>query len=480
MKNSARYFFNLLILLLFSVCLSSGPPLVSASEATEQQDSAVSLGVSDTVTSAEEAAEQPAYETIQGGTAEAAMLTSQAEALSGQSEAVSDAMSGGLTAGQPAVLPTVAAAENGSLDAPEPVPSQISQSVMMPAYRYANQGDEYWSRIAALGGGQIPYVIINPNSGPGTEANPDFSRQIAENINAGIQNIAYVKTDYFNRSLADITADVDRYAAFYGAENIAGIFFDEAGSGTNPNDLQVMADLYAYVKNTYPNMTVIANPGRTITDDISAYADIWLTSELSAADYINNYPQPQSDFERDPANANRIFHVIYEADPSQYDQLIELSRTRNTGWLMITDDRQANPYDALPTDFESLISRINTANRQAANPADIQPLSAVNAATVASLPNVLASTAASALLPAGGEPIGISPQSSSDPKADTVGTAVSQKAGTAAAGFSASAGRSDSVLPKTGETGGFYLILSGVVSLIIQGFIAYRFRRFYH
>ena len=58
-------------------------------------------------------------------------------------------------------------------------------------------------------------------------------------------------------------------------------------------------------------------------------------------------------------NANRIVHVIHSATPDQYETLLELSKKRNAGFLMITTDMPNIPYENLPQNFKNLILSIN-------------------------------------------------------------------------------------------------------------------------
>lgn len=71
---------------------------------------------------------------------------------------------------------------------------------------------------------KIPYVVVNPASGPGTAVDSNYVRQISSNINSGIKNIAYVATGYQSRSTADIMADIDKYGSLYGMSNFSGVF----------------------------------------------------------------------------------------------------------------------------------------------------------------------------------------------------------------------------------------------------------------
>ncbi|MGT2928755.1 spherulation-specific family 4 protein [Streptococcus dentasini] len=324
---------------------STAVPSEAAKVAESTQTDAVNTNQTDSVASAPESA------TVTVEEADSTSVPAETEeAYKEESGAVQD------NAQTVQTVPSSLASETETAE-----PTKLtSQSVIIPAYQ---RGDDFWTRIENVGGDQIPYVIVNPAGGPGPKIDEAYQKHIANNINRGIKNVAYVPTGFFNRPSTDVLNDVDRYAEFYGEDNLAGIFFDEASYGGNASDAPKMAEYYQYVKQNYPDMIVMANAGRSITDEIAPYADIWLTSEVSADTYINNFYQPISQFEADPANANRIYHVIYAVDPSQYDDIIALSRARNAGWVMITDDVKNNPYDRLPTDFENLVARINSENQ---------------------------------------------------------------------------------------------------------------------
>lgn len=232
----------------------------------------------------------------------------------------------------------------------------INQQILIPIYKYPHSNDPYWQQVTNMGGSKIPYVVLNPSSGPGTVVDANYVRQISSNINSGIKNIAYVATGYQSKSAADIIADLDKYGSLYGMNNFSGVFLDEMASGTDAN-ARYMENVYKTIKSKYPNLMVVGNPGKSITDSIAPYSDIFVTKEVSANTYLNNYRAPSSAFENNPANANRIMHIIYGATPAQYDEIIRLSRERNVGWLYIVNDTN---YNNLPTNFSSLVDNINT------------------------------------------------------------------------------------------------------------------------
>lgn len=236
------------------------------------------------------------------------------------------------------------------------------QSTILTSYSYPDNGaaDPYWAAVHAKGSGKIPMVLINPNSGPGKIADANYVKLVNANTGAGFKNIAYIKTVYGSRSLEDVKADIDTYFKLYGKKNIHGFFFDEVGTQSN-HQVAYMAEIYNHVKSISPQMVVMANPGWHIPDAIAPYADIFVTGEMSANNYIHHYQPATSAFENTAANSNHIMHMVYGADPSQYDKILQLSRERNAGWIFITSDDQThphyNPYDDLPKDFSRLIDK---------------------------------------------------------------------------------------------------------------------------
>jgi len=252
-----------------------------------------------------------------------------------------------------------------------------AQSMIIPAYKYptsAWQPDSYWDSVHKAGGGKVPYTIINPASGVGEKVNSDYVKLIDDNLAAGIKNIGYIRTVYQTRPIEEVKAEVDKYLELYGKDKIHGFFFDEISAQSN-HATAYMAEIYRYVKEKAGGKLVMANPGAYITDAIAPYADIFVTSEVSAKTYLDNYAQPKSAFENDPANAHRIMHMIHDVRPEQYDAVVKASRERNAGWVFVTSDTQenplpedqrekhpeqdGNPYNALPQNFDQLAAKIN-------------------------------------------------------------------------------------------------------------------------
>ena len=137
------------------------------------------------------------------------------------------------------------------------------QSVALAAYSYPSDDSNYWKEVIKEGGKNIPYVIINPNSGPGDKIDSNYVKQLKENMKAGIKNIAYIRTNYQKRPLTEVLADVDKYYELYGKDNLSGFFFDEVGVD-DANQPAYMKAVYEYVKGKGKENIVVANPGSQI------------------------------------------------------------------------------------------------------------------------------------------------------------------------------------------------------------------------
>ena len=78
----------------------------------------------------------------------------------------------------------------------------------MAAYSYPSIESSYWKAVIKKGGKNIPYVIINPNSGPGAEADLNYARQLKENMKEGIKKYCIYKNKLSETS---INRSVGRY-----------------------------------------------------------------------------------------------------------------------------------------------------------------------------------------------------------------------------------------------------------------------------
>ena len=251
-----------------------------------------------------------------------------------------------------------------------------AQSVFMLSYVYplaeagGSEFSDYWKAVHAAGSSKIPYTLIMADGSPNAKLDPGYVRLLKKNAELGFKTVAYIRTIHQTRPIAEVKAAMAKFIELYGADKIHGFYFDEISSRNN-GATAYMAELYNYTKSTYGNKLVVANPGTHITDTIAPYADIFMTNEGTADEYINNYKTAYSAFEKDPANSHRIFHTIYAAKASDYQKIINLSRQRNAGWVFITTDStipDGRPYNDLAANFSTLVDNVNNLSRRPFDP----------------------------------------------------------------------------------------------------------------
>ena len=263
-----------------------------------------------------------------------------------------------------------------------------SQSVVVPAYNYPERGgtNSYWNGLLSSGGSGVPILIANVNSGPGEVIKADYQVTLNKAKAAGSRVVGYVRTGYESRSMQQVLTKIDRWYALYGHKNIDGIFFDEISNMyvSNQSKLCYLSTVYNYVKAKYGGI-VFANPGSQVSDAMAPYADVFVAAEYDIQKYKSDYKPPVSSFEKNPANQNRIMHMVYGVSSGELGSVVQLSRQRNAGYLFVTDDGGDNPYDALPTYFSQFANHVKAMPATAAprEPAKHYPIGCLDIATTA-------------------------------------------------------------------------------------------------
>jgi hypothetical protein len=230
-------------------------------------------------------------------------------------------------------------------------------TALVPAYFYPSSTDPtYWNELDAAAK-QIPVIAIaNPDSGPGPSQNSDYVGAI-DNLNAaGGGVVGYVYTDYGNRGMADVLADVNAFASFY---HINGIFLDQVS--TDPAEIPYYQSLYAAIEQAHPGFLIFGNPG-TVPPESYVSASPPTADTLTIYendDQLSPYSafNPPSWVDNDPAN--RFDSIVYDvSSAATMEQYVRLAAQRNTGYFYVTDDTLSNPYDTLPSYWDQEVQAI--------------------------------------------------------------------------------------------------------------------------
>lgn len=215
--------------------------------------------------------------------------------------------------------------------------AQTSQKVAIPSYFYPGPA---WTQLIG-GAPTVGLAVINPASGPGKKADPNYQQVVRDAHAAGIKVLGYVYTKYSARSTRTVRAEIDKYYVWYGVD---GIFFDEASN--NCAKVSYYQRLYNYVKQRGAQNLVVLNPGTNTEECYVNASDILITFEDDFAAYATwspsgweaNYPE------------SRFWHLVLSTSYADMPQAIALSKARHAGWVYVTSDTLPNPWDTLPSD----------------------------------------------------------------------------------------------------------------------------------
>ena len=212
---------------------------------------------------------------------------------------------------------------------------------IIPAYYYPST--DYWTQSTAVVGASGRVMIMNPASGPGTVKNPDYVTGVAAAKAKKAIVVGYVATDYGDKPLATVKAEILKYKNWYGVQ---GIFFDEASSSATK--ISYYKSLAQYVREIGAGR-VILNPGvppaegyftqvLTGTNDAAVVFEGTLTTynNWTQPSWVTKYPQ------------KKFSHLIYAVPQANWSATLTKAKNHWAGFVYITNDNLTNPWDTLP------------------------------------------------------------------------------------------------------------------------------------
>ena len=306
--------------------------------------------------------------------------------------------------------------------------SVADQKLAIPSYFWP--GADWSSLIASVG--IVDTAIVNIESGPGSTSSPAFASVVAQGQAAGLHLVGYVDTSYGTRLVGDVLADVDRYHNWYGIDRV---FLDETPSDCAHNSY--FTTIYNAVHARVAGQ-VIVNPGTNPMECAVAVSDVIVNFEGTAASYqgwspaawVANYP------------ATHFWHLVYGTPATTTADVVALSRTRNAGFVYVTDDDFPNPWDGLgsSSSWAALLSVWNPRRAApiAAGPASTAPRAAAPSAgpTIALAPSgppTVSTTTVSTTTVSTTQPLA-EPPSTKPPVAEALGEIPAATVPTAASG----------------------------------------------
>jgi Spherulation-specific family 4 len=227
------------------------------------------------------------------------------------------------------------------------------QKAFVPAYF----SQSTWSQATASRPAPSA-MILNPSTGmgAGTAPNPAYQAVVKQAQAAGTTVLGYSSTASGLRPIAQVEADVRNYSAWYG---VRGIFLDVVNG--IPGELHYYEQLASYIHRVIPGGSIWLNPGIYPDQRYMSVGNVVVVFEGTYLQYLSDQvPSWAHDFP-----ATKFADTVYDApSSSQADSAISLSRSRNAGYVYVTNLSGSDPYNALPSYWPNEVSAITTGCKQ--------------------------------------------------------------------------------------------------------------------
>lgn len=213
-------------------------------------------------------------------------------------------------------------------------------------------GSEVWEGFVTGAEATGGFVVLNPDSGPGSVLDADWLAAVEAARARGVRVLGYVPTTLGTRDAESVDGDVNQYTTWY---DVDGIWFDEV-----PADCGSLAPWYAERARAADALVsggdafVVLNPGKISCEDYLEAADV-LVVAYDRLPQITDFVAPTW---MAGHGRERFMFVAYDAPGSDLGQTLKFVHDAGIGWTVVTDDRPRDPFDALPTYWESEVAAV--------------------------------------------------------------------------------------------------------------------------
>ncbi len=216
----------------------------------------------------------------------------------------------------------------------EPAPLAVG------APSYDGPGPAWDTAVAAAP--RLRYLVLNPDSGPGSAPDPFHVDRAVRASAAGVCVMGYVHTGWGARDAAAVRRDIGRFREWYG---VTSTFLDEAA--TTADCAGWYGDLAAEARVTADDVVAL-NHGTFPAEAYAGVADLLVVFEGPWSAYRTlEVPPWVLDV---PASA--LWHLVHTTPGRALAAAVGRARSLNAGVVYVTDHGMPNPWDRLPTYWE--------------------------------------------------------------------------------------------------------------------------------
>lgn len=238
-----------------------------------------------------------------------------------------------------------------------------TKSISPVTYYWADwyDGDHsQWKKILTPGSA-LGFVILNISSGSGDAKQEDWVEQARRAKNSGAQVLGYVRTTFGKRPKEEVLLEIQNHIDWYGVD---GVFLDEAVNGWSSEQkpyIPYYQDLFDTLKAKYGSeFWVVNNPGSNTVEEMISTADVLMTYEQSAQNYLHNEFAITPEFYL-KYPSSKFWHVVHDVTQDNYREVMEKADREHCAHVYLTDlsfvpsdDPQTptvNPYANAPSSW---------------------------------------------------------------------------------------------------------------------------------
>jgi hypothetical protein len=223
-------------------------------------------------------------------------------------------------------------------------------TVRMAVPAYFPPADPQWQRMIA-GAPTVGMIVFNPQSGPGTAADPAYTQIIAQAQAAGIIMLGYVATSYGARPEAEVIADINSYYDFY---SLSGIYFAEGPMDSDCTPMEAMYHRMSDAVRARDSQAFLA-VGTRFCPTYIYFFDLMVQFARNWSEYQTDYAPPSWM----PANSpQRFVHFVHTVPATDAGAALSRVIANGAGWVFVTDQTDPNPWSVLPSYFDEELATL--------------------------------------------------------------------------------------------------------------------------
>lgn len=212
-------------------------------------------------------------------------------------------------------------------------------------------------------------VVVNPDSGPGSDLVPDEQYYSAlQKLNAydNVQTVGYVRTGYATRDVDTVIEEVKTYAGWSSNSTsiaVSGIFFDESPHEYSADAVTYMKQISEAAKSSnglLGDKTVIRNPG-TVPD--SRYADDNVDIIVVFEDNYDAWQNRSADVQAAPDDrAMKSIMINSVPSMSEDDMKNFVNSVASLGEHLFITSNDQNFYESWASDWTGFVDATESTN----------------------------------------------------------------------------------------------------------------------